>query len=151
MTTETDRIERTVELRAPVARVWRALADASELGSWFGFVVTEGELAPGARLRGRITHEAYTHVVFEITVVEMEPERRLSWRWHPAAVEQNVDYTAEPATLVTFELEPIDGGTRLTVVETGFSKLPPDRRQSALRSNEGGWTAQMVAIERHVA
>jgi uncharacterized protein YndB with AHSA1/START domain len=149
-TTEADRIERTVQLRAPVARVWRALADARELGTWFGFTVLEGQLAPGARLRARITHEPYTHVLCELTVVEMQPERRLSWRWHPYAIESDVDYSAEPTTLVTFELAEADGGTRLTVVESGFSHLPAERRYSAFRANEGGWTAQMDAIARHV-
>lgn len=146
-----DRIERVIQLRAPVARVWSALADAKELGTWFGFEVLDGELAPGASLRARIVHEPYTHVICEITVVEMARERRLSWRWHPYAVEKDVDYSAEPTTLVTFELEAAEGGTRLTVVETGFSQLPPERRYSAFRANEGGWTAQMDAIARHVS
>lgn len=149
-TPERDRIERTLQLRAPVARVWRALSDAKELGRWFGFEVLEGELAPGATLRARITHEPYTHVVCELSVVEMLPERRVSWRWHPYAVDTKVDYSREPTTLVSFDMAPVDGGTRLTVVESGFSKLPPDRRYSAFRANEGGWEAQMEAIARHV-
>ncbi|HXM55392.1 MAG TPA: SRPBCC family protein [Candidatus Dormibacteraeota bacterium] len=137
-------------LRAPRARVWQALADARAFGSWFG-VAIEGSFAPGAHVRGRITHPGYEHVPFEIAIERMEPERLLSWRWHPNAVETDRDYSDEPTTLVVFELEEVEGGTRLTVIESGFDALPPERRAAAYRGNDGGWTQQMVAIERHVS
>jgi uncharacterized protein YndB with AHSA1/START domain len=145
-----DRIERTVVLRAPRSRVWRALTDPTEFGSWFG-VSVQGSFAPGARVRGTVTHPGYEHVVWDITVERMEPERVFSWRWHPHAVECGVDYSHEPTTLVVFELEDVAEGTRLTVVESGFDQVPLARRAQAYRMNGEGWTHQMRAIQRHVA
>ena len=147
--TSTDRIERQILLRAPRGRVWRALTDAAEFATWFG-VKVEGTFAPGARLRGAITHPGYEHVVFEITIERMEPERLFSWRWHPYAVEPGVDYSAEPTTLVVFELADTPDGTRLTVVESGFDQVPLARRAQAYRMNGEGWTIQMQAIEKYV-
>jgi uncharacterized protein YndB with AHSA1/START domain len=145
----TDRIERKILLRAPRSRVWRALSDSAEFGTWFG-VKVEGTFAPGAHVRGAITHPGYEHVVFDITIERMEPERLFSWRWHPHAVEPGVDYAAEPTTLVVFELEEIPEGTRLTVTESGFDQIPAARRGKAYRSNESGWTEQMENIRKYV-
>jgi uncharacterized protein YndB with AHSA1/START domain len=146
----TDRIERSVVVRAPRSRVWRALTDPEEFGTWFG-VKVEGAFAPGARVRGAITHPGYEHVIWDITIERMEPERVFSWRWHPYAVEPGVDYSHEPTTLVVFELEDVADGTRVTVVESGFDQVPLARRAQAYRMNEQGWTHQMQAIERYVA
>ncbi len=146
----TDRIERMVVVRAPRSRVWRALTDAEEFGTWFG-VQVEGAFAPGARVRGAITHPGYEHLTWEITIERMEPERLFSWRWHPYAVEPGVDYCQEPPTLVVFELEDVAEGTRLTVVESGFDQVPLARRALAYRMNEEGWTHQVQAITRYVA
>lgn len=148
--TSTDRIEKKVLLRAPRARVWQALADARTFGRWFG-VDLAGPFAVGTRVQGRITHEGYEHVPFEITVERMEPERLFSWRWHPHAVEPGADYAAEPTTLVVFELDEVEDGTLLTVVESGFDGIPLSRRAEAYRGNDEGWTQQMEAIERYVA
>jgi uncharacterized protein YndB with AHSA1/START domain len=150
MATSTDRIEKQVVLKAPRARVWRALTDAGEFGSWFG-VKMESGFAPGAVARGRITYPGYEHLVFEATVVRMESERLLAWRWHPAPVGAGVDYAKEPTTLVTLTLEDAPEGTRLTVEEAGFDALPAERRAEAFRMNEGGWAEQMRNIERHVS
>jgi uncharacterized protein YndB with AHSA1/START domain len=149
MSTNTDRIEKNVLIRAPRARVWRALTDAEEFGQWFG-VKLAGKFSQGARVRGQITHQGYEHLPFEITIERVEPERLFSWRWHPFAVKPEVDYTAEPTTLVVFELEEVDDGTRLTVVESGFDDIPLARRAEAFRMNEEGWALQMESIERHV-
>ena len=146
----TDRIQKQILLRAPRSRVWRALSDAKEFGAWFG-VDLWGPFAPGARVRGKVTHKGYEHLTFEIDVERMEPERLLSWRWHPAAVEAGVDYSKEPATLVVFELAEKDGGTLLTVVESGFDRIPAARRAQAYRMNEEGWGLQMKFIEQHLA
>lgn len=146
----TDRIEKTIVLRVPRSRVWRALTDSAEFGSWFG-VKVEGAFAPGAHARGAITHPGYEHLTLEITVERMEPERLFSWRWHPYAVEPDVDYSQEPTTLVELTLEDVAEGTRLTVVESGFDQVPLARRAKAYRMNDDGWTQQMQAIERHVA
>src|SRR2546428_7108228 len=145
----TDRIERMVVVQAPRRRVWRALTDAEEFGTWFG-VKVEGAFAPGARVRGAITHPGYEHLTWEITIERMEPERLFSWRWHPYAVEPGVDYSQEPPTLVVFELEDVAKGTRLTVVESGFDQVPLARRAQAYRMNEEGWTHQVQAIARYV-
>ena len=146
----TDRIEKRIELKAPVSRVWRALTDYREFGQWFR-VELEGPFIPGQVARGRITHPGYEHVVWEATVKDMRPERLFSFTWHPYAVDPKVDYSAETPTLVEFRLEEIPGGTLLVVSESGFDKIPPQRRIEALRMNDDGWTQQIRNIEQHVA
>jgi uncharacterized protein YndB with AHSA1/START domain len=148
--TSTDRIEKTVILRAPRARVWQAVTDARAFGQWFGVEVA-GPFAPGARVTGRITHPGFEHLPLEMTIERMEPERLFTWRWHPNAVEPGVDYSDEPTTLVSFELTDVAEGTRLTVVESGFDGIPLARRAAAYRGNDGGWTQQLVAIERYLS
>ena len=148
--TSTDRIEKTTLLRAPRARVWRALTDAEEFGTWFR-VKLEGPFREGATVRGRITYPGYEHMTMEMLIVRMDAERLFSYRWHPYAASPDVDYSAEPTTLVEFRLEEATGGTRLTVVESGFDRIPSGRRAEAFRMNEGGWTEQMINIERHVS
>jgi uncharacterized protein YndB with AHSA1/START domain len=150
-TTSTDRIERQVVIRAPRDRVWQALADAPTFGRWFGVELTGRQFAPGAQVEGRVTHPGYDHLQWNVTIERMEPGRLLSWRWHPHAIEPGVDYEAEPTTLVVFELAEAEEGTLLTVVESGFDAIPADRREQAFRGNSEGWSAQMEAIERHVA
>ena len=146
----TDRIERTIVIRAPRKRVWRALTDAAEFGAWFG-VKVDGAFVPGARLGGAVTSKGYEHVRLDLTVEKMEPERILSWRWHPHAVEAGVDYSKETPTLVVFELADVPEGTRLTVVESGFDQVPLARRALAYRMNGDGWTIQLQNIARHVS
>jgi len=149
MTTDTDRIEKSILLKAPRSRVWRALTNAGEFGTWFR-VALEGEFAPGARVQGRFTIPDYEHVTMNATVERMEPERLFSFRWHPYAVEPGVDYSSEPTTLVEFRLEDAPEGTRLTVVESGFDGIPLRRRAEAFRMNTQGWTEQLANLERHV-
>jgi uncharacterized protein YndB with AHSA1/START domain len=146
----TDRIARTIVLRAPRARVWRALAHADEFGAWFG-VALDGTFAPGARLSGRLTTPGHEHLTLEITIERVEPEHLLSYRWHPYAVEPGVDYASEPTTLVEFHLAEVADGTQLTVVESGFDSIPPARRATAFRRNEQGWAEQLTHIARYVA
>jgi len=148
-TSSTDRIERRILLRAPRSRVWRALTDPVEFGTWFG-VKVEGTFAPGARVTGTITHKGYEHIRWDITIERMEPERLFAWRWHPCAIEPGVDYSSETPTLVVFELEEVEGGTQLGVVESGFDRVPLARRAQAYRMNGEGWTWQMQSIERHL-
>jgi len=150
MGARTDRIEKMIRLRAPRSRVWRALTDAREFGAWFQ-VELEGAFAPGARVRGKITTPGYEHLTMEITVERMEPERLFSYRWHPYAIDPKLDYSSEPTTLVEFQLAPVAEGTLLTVVESGFDRIPAARRAEAYRMNDGGWAEQMKNIERHVA
>jgi uncharacterized protein YndB with AHSA1/START domain len=150
MAGSTDRIEKRIRLDAPRSRVWRALADSKEFGKWFR-VVLEGQFRPGARVRGKVTHPGYEHLPFELEIEQMEPERLLSWRWHPAAIEAGVDYSKEPTTLVVFELADDGTGTLLTVVESGFDRIPPERRSQAYRMNEDGWAHQMKNVEQYLA
>jgi uncharacterized protein YndB with AHSA1/START domain len=160
MTTATDRIEKTIVLRAPRHRVWRALADAKEFGSWFGMKL-DGPFTPGACLRGEIVptkvdaevakaQQEHAGKPFEITVEQMEPERLFSFRWHPFAVEPGVDYSAEPTTLIVFTLEEVADGTRLTVTESGFDRIPLARRAQAFQANEQGWGHVLKLIETHL-
>ena len=148
-TSATDRIEKTAVLRAPRSRVWRALSDVREFSAWF-LTNFEGEFAEGAIVRGRPRNPGYEHLTIEIRIERMEPERLFSFRWHPYAVDPKVDYSKEPTTLVEFHLEPTKEGTSLTVVESGFDKLPAHRRDEAFRENESGWTEQMQNITRYV-
>lgn len=148
--TDSDRIQKTILLRAPRARVWRALTDAAEFGAWFR-VELEGAFAVGQRVRGKITYPGYQHLVMDVTVERMDEQRLFSFRWHPAAVEAGVDYSNEPTTLVEFRLEEVAEGTSLTVVESGFDRIPPARRAEAFRMNSEGWEIQMQNVLRHVA
>jgi uncharacterized protein YndB with AHSA1/START domain len=145
-----DRIEKKILLRAPKARVWRALADTKEFGAWFG-VNLKGEFVPGTTVSGNITHKGYEHLTMVLIVERMDKERLLSFRWHPHAIDPKVDYSSEPMTLVEFQIEEGKEGTVLTVVESGFDEVPLARRAKAFEGNEAGWEAQMKNIERHVA
>jgi len=145
-----DRIEKRIELKAPVSRVWRALTDYREFSEWF-HVKLEGPFVSGQVSRGQITHPGYEHVKWEAVVQQMEPERLFSFTWHPCAIDPNVDYSKETPTLVEFRLEETAGGTLLLLTESGFDKIPSDRRREAFRRNDGGWEQQMKNIESHVA
>jgi uncharacterized protein YndB with AHSA1/START domain len=144
-----NKIEKQIDLKAPVARVWRALTDYREFGAWFR-VAIEGPFVPGQTSRGHITYPGYEHVKWEAVIQKMEPERLFSFTWHPYAVDPIVDYSNEPPTLVEFRLEKTAAGTLLTVTESGFENIPAHRRAEALRMNDGGWTEQMKNIENHV-
>jgi uncharacterized protein YndB with AHSA1/START domain len=148
----TDRIERKILLRKiPRSRVWRAVSNAEEFGQWFQVNLQGQSFTPGGRVRGNILYPGYEHIMFEARIERVEPERYLSWRWHPAAIEKDVDYSHEPTTLVEFELQEEGGGTLLSIVESGFDRLPPGRRLDAFRMNSGGWDEQGKNLERHVA
>jgi uncharacterized protein YndB with AHSA1/START domain len=149
-TSNTDRIEKQVLLKAPVERVWRALTDAAEFGSWFG-VKLSGSFAPGEEISGPITHPGYEHLTMYITIEKIEPERLFSWRWRPNAIDPGKDYSAEPTTLVVFELRETPDGTLVKLTESGFDQLPAERREQAFRGNEGGWEQQLVNIGKHVS
>ena len=144
-----NRIEKRIELKAPVSRVWRALTDHREFSEWF-LVKLEGPFVPGQALRGQITHPGYEHVKWEAVVQKMEPERLFSFTWHPYSVDPKIDYSKETPTLVEFRLEETPGGTLLVLTESGFDKIPSHRREEAYRMNEGGWSVQMKNIERYV-
>jgi len=147
----TDRIEKKTLLRAPRARVWRAIATPAEFGAWFGVDLSAvRSFEPGTQISGPVTIPEYRHLRFDATVEQVVAERLLSFRWHPHPIPAEKDYSSEPTTLVTFELSEVDGGTLLSVVETGFDKIPLERRAEAFRGNEGGWTQQMDNIARYL-
>jgi len=151
----TDRIEKKILLRAPRERVWRAISDAKQFGSWFG-VAFDAPFAEGARLNAKIVpttvdakvakmQEPYAGKAFEWTVEHVEPMRRISFRWHPYAVEE------EPTTLIEFDLADAPGGVLLTITESGFDQIPLERRAKAFKANEGGWEMQTRLIEKYLA
>ena len=135
--------------RASLTSVARPV-ERSEFGRWFGVAFKGKAFVPGQHVQGQITYPGYEHLVFDILIERMEPERLLSWRWHPYAVNPKVDYSHETPTLVVFELKDADGGTLLSVVESGFDKVPATRRAEAFRMNSGGWDGQMTNVE-HIA
>src|SRR5271155_958674 len=156
----TDRIEKRILLRAPRKRVWRALTDSTEFGSWFG-VKLDGPFVPHARMHGVIVPTTIDEEVakaqkphegksFEINVEQIEPERLFSFRWHPFAIEPGVDYSSEPTTLIVFTFEDAGNDTMLTVTESGFDQIPLARRAKAFDANDHGWAAQMTLIEKYL-
>lgn len=140
----TDRVEEQIVLRAPRARVWRALTNADELGAWFGMNIAGQTIAPGADVVGHFVIPGYEWMKFNVTIDEVVPETRFSWRWHPSAIDPKVDYSSEPRTLVTFTLEDApNGSTLLRVVESGFDRLSDERRAVSLLGNGKGWNEQL--------
>jgi len=148
-----NRIEKQIELKAPVSRVWRAITDYREFGEWFK-VKLDAPFAVGQISRGQITYPGYEHITWEAFVEKIEPEHHFSFTWpHVRSFEKAdkpADYTGAPRTLVEFRLEPISGGTLLILTESGFDSVPADWRPEAFRRNDGGWTEQMKNIESHV-
>lgn len=146
----TDRVEKRLVMRAPRTRVWRAITTPAEFAEWFR-IRLDGAFAEGATVRGDVTHSNGTHVcTVEMRIERIEPERYFSYRWHPYPIDPAYDYSAEPTTLVEFTLEEAEGGTEVTIVESGFDGIPIHRRAEALRMNDRGWDAQMGNLARHV-
>ncbi|HTJ46459.1 MAG TPA: SRPBCC family protein [Kofleriaceae bacterium] len=147
---ETDRIEKRIVLKATQSRVWRALSDAKEFGAWFGCAI-EGAFEAGRTMKMRITKPAgYEHIPFAIVIDRIEPETLFSYRWHPYAIDPNHDYSKEPMTLVEMRLTEKGGATELVIVESGFDKIPAERRAEALKMNTGGWGAQAENLRKYV-
>jgi uncharacterized protein YndB with AHSA1/START domain len=142
-------IEKEIELKAPVSRVWKALTDYRQFGEWFR-VKLEGPFIAGQPTAGQITWPSYTHVRMESVVQEITPETYFSYTWHPFAMDPAVDYSKEPPTLVELMLTPTATGTHLKVIESGFDKLSPARCGEAFPKNDGGWAQQMGNIDIYV-
>lgn len=149
-TQTTDRIEKQIVLKAPRSRVWRAISNAAEFGEWFKVDMSGVEFKAGEPVHARMTYPGYEGMPFEMVVAQIEPERLFSFRWHPYGIEPNVDYSAEPMTLVEFTFEEVEGGTRLTITESGFDDIPLARRAEAFRMNSEGWGTQIQNIEAYV-
>lgn len=145
-----DRIEKWIELPAPVARVWRALTDHREFGEWFG-VRLDGPFVAGQAARGHILYPGYENVPLEFVVQEMVPERAFAFTWHPYAIDPAVDYSHEKPTRVDFRLHEDIAGTQLSVVESGFKEIPLARRAEARRMNDAGWNMQLENLAAYLA
>jgi uncharacterized protein YndB with AHSA1/START domain len=157
----TDRIEKKIMLRAPRERVWKAITDAQQFGTWFG-VKFDGPFKLGEVQTGTIVTTAvdpevakeqqpYAGMPFEVRIATMEPERLFSFRWSPYAVDAATGYANEPTTLVEFQLEEAPGGILLTVTESGFDQVPLARRAKAFTENEQGWTMMVKVLEKYLA
>jgi uncharacterized protein YndB with AHSA1/START domain len=157
----TDRIEKKILLHAPRQRVWRALSDATEFGTWFGMKF-DGPFVVGAKMRCSIAptqvnaevakaQKSHEGIPFEITIEQIEPERVFSFRWHPHAIERGVDYSGEPTTLIVFALEEVADGVMLTVTESGFDQIPLARRAKAFTANDQGWSIMVGVLEEYLA
>ncbi len=146
-----DRVRKEVTLRAEPARVWRAISNAREFGEWFRVDFSKASFSPGRKVTGKMLEDGYEHIPCQLTVEQMIPERLFSYRWHPYAIDPEVDYSGEPTTLVELQLAPVPGGTKLVVVESGFSGLPRLRRDEALPAHDQGWAIQCERIADHVS
>ena len=147
-TAELIRIDRTVEIKAPPERVWRALTNAKELSTWFQ-VTIEGDIAPGNEVWMTSMSKGYEGVRFRVRFMEMIAPTRFVWQWHPGAVDPNVYYSREPRTTVTFTLEPTEAGTRLSLAETGFDEISLARRAKVFGDNSQGWTEVLVWLSKY--
>ena len=147
--TSTDRIEKVTVLRAPQARVWRALTDHSQFAAWFGLTLNE-PFAVGRTVAGEKTMRGQTFTI-EFVIEKIDPEDYFAYRWHPYAIDPKVDYSGEPMTLVEFRLKSVPEGTELTVTESGFDRIPQHRRDEAYRMNDGGWLSQVENLRRYVS
>jgi uncharacterized protein YndB with AHSA1/START domain len=155
-----DRIEKRIFVRAPIARVFSALSKAEEFGVWFG-VAFDGPFVAGERVTGKMRptqvdpevakmQESFEGMPFDITVERIESPHLFSFRWHPYAIEPDTDYSKEPFTLVEFRLREVEGGTELEITESGFDRVPLERRAKAFTENEGGWEHQAKLVKKYV-
>jgi uncharacterized protein YndB with AHSA1/START domain len=158
--TMTDRVEKQTLLRAPLERVWKAISDAKEFGYWFG-ITFDGDFVEGTTLTGKIVptkvdpevakaQEAHAGMAVTIRIDRIEPMRVFSYSWHPFAIDAAVDYSHEPMTQVVFELAQAEGGTLLTITESGFDRIPLARRADAFEANDEGWSFQLSLVEKYV-
>lgn len=145
-----DRIEKRIELKAPITRVWRALTDYREFGQWFR-VRLERPFVSGQEATGHVLYPGYEHLTWKAVIQKIEPETYFSFTWHPYAVDPNVKYDKEEPTLVEFRLTPTSTGTLLVLSESGFDKIPAERRNEAFIRNDDGWAEQVKNIEKYVA
>jgi uncharacterized protein YndB with AHSA1/START domain len=154
----TDRIEKSVLLRAPLDRVWHAISDSAAFGQWFG-AQFDGPFVAGSTVRGVITPTTVDEEVAKLQephvgmadtwdVVAVEPRRRLAYRWHPGPGESGAD---EPTTLVEFTLDETPDGVLLRITESGFDAIPADRRAAAYEGNSEGWSKQVELVQKYLA
>jgi len=139
-------IEKQIEIKAPVAKVWKALTDSKLFGQWFG-VNLHSEFVAGKTTKGRNTSKGFEmEMVFHIK--DINPQSYFSYAWIPFPMDQSFDYSKEEPTLVEFFLEQSATGTLLKVKESGFNKITASRRAEAFKMHTGGWEAQLKNIEK---
>ncbi len=148
--TTPNQIKKTIELKAPVPRVWTALTDHIQFGEWFRVKLAE-PFKLGKPASGTVTYKGYEHLKWTVNVTEIEFQRLFAFTWHPYAIDPSIDYGNETPTLVEFFLEKSGAGTKLTITESGFDKVPSERRALAYRMNDGGWQTQTLNIEAYLA
>lgn len=154
-----DKIVKIATLKAPLAKVWNAISDSAAFGTWFGMTIhgsfVEGQTVSAAIAKTQVDdeiakeQEPYVGMRCDLMIERIVPLKLLAFRWHPGA-DPDTGPNA-PTTLVTFELEELAGGTRLTITESGFEALPLERRAKAFAENEGGWEAQLGLIAKYLA
>lgn len=145
-----NQITKQIELKVPISQVWQALTNHNQFSKWFGANITE-PFVTGKVSKGNITHPGYEHVIMEVVVQKIKPESYFSFTWHPYSIDPKIDYSNEPPTLIEFKLEKTAAGTLLKVTESGFDKIPEQRRDEAFKMNEGGWEEQMKNIQNYLA
>lgn len=146
---QTDRIEETFDLRAPLDRVWRAISDHREFGKWFR-VVIDRPFEKEVESTGKMLETGYERLPWRVMVAAIQPMKRFAFTWHPYAIDPKKDYDDEIPTLVEFFLSEIPGGTRVTIRESGFDMIPAQRRLAAFAKNTRGWAIQKDNLARHV-
>ncbi|MGP1393879.1 MAG: SRPBCC family protein [Inquilinaceae bacterium] len=145
-----DQIVRTIDLKAPVERVWKALTDHEEFGSWFRLSLHE-PFELGEVTFGETRYPGHEGLPFWAEVVVMDEPRFFSFVWPmDESIQPDAPDLDQKVTLVEFTLEPTASGSRLTVRESGFEKLPEERRLQAFRDNQGGWDVQTMNIKEFV-
>lgn len=144
----TDRITKEIMIKAPRTKVWKALTELNQFQQWFGAAL-DTPFTPGARSRGHVTEKGWEHVQMDIQIERMEPEHTFTYRWLPFAIDPKRDYSKETRTLVEFTLDEVNGGTKVTVVESGFEGVAADRRAEAFKMHEGGWEGQLKNIQKY--
>jgi len=145
-----DQIERSLIIPAPRERVWEALTDPKQFGEWFHVDLNGDTFEPGVTVRGKVKEKDHENLPIEMTIGQIEENKIFTWRWHPAAIDPQADYSRESTTHVEFMLEEAPGGTRLSLVESGFDQLPSERRDAAYRMNYDGWGIQLSRIDDYV-
>lgn len=147
-----DSISKSIEMAASVEQVWGALIDHEKFGAWFQVALDQPFVA-GKASTGHMTYPGFEEYRWEARVVAVEPMRRFAFEWPATGGDKQLMDSGVPVpewTLVEFLLEPAGSGTLLTVTESGFDKVPEPRRSNVIRSNDGGWAAQVKNIRKYV-
>ena len=136
-----DRIERTVEIAHPPAKVWAALTTAEGLSAWFGQQAAI-DLRPGGSASMEWNHG---HIA-DMRVERVEEPAVFGFTWHIYGLPED-----DPRrTYVEFTLSPYGAGTRLTVTESGFAQLPDDAHRTAYDGNAGGWASELGELASYL-